>query len=441
MNGLRLCHRFPVADLEPIAWANIARAVRLFALSTTAAGVGLWSWTLASGAQWAAGPSTEPWTLAGLTVAAVVLARLRVPLGSTPADAGLSVTVYQAAQFAAALLLPSTSAAVIGVAAPLLALQRPWSGIRIMVNGSRGLLSTLAASFIWHAADGKRGLQSGHGELTQVLAMFLALAVFAVVERGLNVTVAWLSSGVAVRSTRLLHPLEIADDVSQLSAGGVVALLVVHHPALALAASPMGLVGVLSLALHAERRRADVDGKTLLLTATAWRQTAEREVARCARNGRRASIIMIDLDFFRRVNSQLGHLGGDQVLAEVANRVIAGLRAYDVAGRFGGEEFAILLPDTTLTDAREIAERIREAVSASSLIEDTAAARVTVSAGVAEISPGDPLDSAIARADKALYRAKQDGRNRVQVHLAPRVPRQRSAAPQPIGAMDRCAPA
>jgi two-component system cell cycle response regulator len=132
---------------------------------------------------------------------------------------------------------------------------------------------------------------------------------------------------------------------------------------------------------------------------------------------------MLDVDHFKRVNDTWGHVAGDVVLRELANRVEAQIRASDVAARYGGEEFVVLLPNTDEMSAEKLAERIRLAISASPFeLPNGEQVVVTVSIGIAGVGPDrDDVDlknlgdSLIARADVALYRAKSAGRNRVQV--------------------------
>ncbi|HEY6791371.1 MAG TPA: GGDEF domain-containing protein [Trebonia sp.] len=123
---------------------------------------------------------------------------------------------------------------------------------------------------------------------------------------------------------------------------------------------------------------------------------------------------MIDIDHFKKVNDTWGHLVGDQVLAAVAHSLAGQLRPYDIAGRFGGEEFAVLQLSTTEATARLVAERLRSCVSATSPLPGSAL-RVTVSIGVAVAIPvREDHRDLVAAADEAMYQAKRAGRNRVR---------------------------
>ncbi len=123
------------------------------------------------------------------------------------------------------------------------------------------------------------------------------------------------------------------------------------------------------------------------------------------------SVIMTDIDHFKKFNDTYGHQYGDEVLKTVAGILSSNLRDTDILGRYGGEEFVIFLPGTSLNEAEKIADRLRQHVEKYPM----AKSKVTISLGVAECKMGETLDSVIGRADKALYRAKESGRNRVEV--------------------------
>jgi diguanylate cyclase (GGDEF)-like protein len=123
---------------------------------------------------------------------------------------------------------------------------------------------------------------------------------------------------------------------------------------------------------------------------------------------------MLDIDFFKRVNDTHGHGGGDRALVAFAEACLTTLRKTDLMGRIGGEEFAILLPETSLEAGREIGERLRRSVEACTILSEGARFGITVSLGLAELNPGDEsFDALLKRADGALYEAKHQGRNRL----------------------------
>ncbi len=145
------------------------------------------------------------------------------------------------------------------------------------------------------------------------------------------------------------------------------------------------------------------------------------ELAGVRRRGSTLSVVMFDLDRFKCVNDRYGHACGDEVIRTAAAVLERELRANDVAGRLGGEEFVAVLPDTALDEARRVADRIRQATADASTDCAGLAIRVTVSAGVAEHSDVESIDSLLSRADAALYAAKAAGRDRV-ASAPPRLP-------------------
>jgi diguanylate cyclase (GGDEF)-like protein/PAS domain S-box-containing protein len=162
------------------------------------------------------------------------------------------------------------------------------------------------------------------------------------------------------------------------------------------------------------REMATTDSLTGLFNRRHFWDLSERELARAKRAYHAVSLLMIDLDHFKSVNDTYGHEVGDRVLKLVADVVLGNLREIDVMGRIGGEEFAVLLPDTGLSDAVMVAERLREAVSREEVASDKGRVSITISIGVAGGS-GDPpdLETLLRQADDALYAAKRKGRNRV----------------------------
>ena len=141
-----------------------------------------------------------------------------------------------------------------------------------------------------------------------------------------------------------------------------------------------------------------------------------KEVQRGVRKGANLSLIILDIDHFKKVNDQYGHLQGDIVLQKVALLLQKELRAYDTAARYGGEEFIAVLPDTALEDAVFVANRVRTSVQAARFSGELSQLSLSVSLGVAMFSKqgGTSVDSFIKQADDALYRAKANGRNRVE---------------------------
>ncbi len=216
-----------------------------------------------------------------------------------------------------------------------------------------------------------------------------------------------------------------ADQMIEMAAvcfGFLVAAAYTIAPVLAVLALPP-LVYLQRTMLFAQfQEAARTDAKTGLANATWWHELAEREVERALRLGEHVSVLIADLDHFKQVNDTYGHLAGDAVLRAVAGEFTAGVRDYDVVGRFGGEEFVVVLPATGLERAWEVAERLREGVSALTVTARSREGgghplqvdRLSVSIGLACLpdQAGD-LSDLLQLADAALYAAKSAGRNRV----------------------------
>ena len=192
----------------------------------------------------------------------------------------------------------------------------------------------------------------------------------------------------------------------------------------------LGMIASFCIENAVNRARLRRSGFTDVLTGWHNRRYLQarlkEELARSCRDGSQLVCMMLDVDYFKRINDSWGHSAGDSVLRELAQRIDVEVRASDVAARFGGEEFVILLPRTSSSDGRHLAERIRHAVAAAPFVlPDGGDVDVTVSIGIAEFNPGASDtdlkslgDALIARADVALYGAKAAGRDRVVVEAA-----------------------
>ncbi len=181
-------------------------------------------------------------------------------------------------------------------------------------------------------------------------------------------------------------------------------------------------VGLVAIGMYLAMKPQRADSKTGLLNAVAWEQLAKRELSRAAREHTAAAVLIVDLDHFKVVNDEHGHLAGDVVLAEVARCLSNELRDYDTIGRFGGEEFVAVLPDVDAARAVEIAERVRRRIGEirTSTLASTVAiatdAPLSASIGVSCYPEhGIEVDQLLRAADAALYRAKRGGRNRVEI--------------------------
>ena len=158
---------------------------------------------------------------------------------------------------------------------------------------------------------------------------------------------------------------------------------------------------------------ATTDALTGMLNRRRLFELAGEELDRSERYGRPLSLAMLDIDHFKAINDRFGHHLGDDALVAVARTVREQVRRQDAVGRYGGEEFAVLLPETELEAARQVIERVRAQVHALALTSAGTPVPLAVSGGVVQRRRGEPLNAALNRADEALYAAKRGGRNRV----------------------------
>lgn len=167
------------------------------------------------------------------------------------------------------------------------------------------------------------------------------------------------------------------------------------------------------------QRQASTDDLTGLVNRRRFIEALQAEIERARRFGSLLTVILTDLDDFKRVNDEFGHHGGDIVLRSFADLMRSHMREVDVPGRIGGEEFAILLPETDAEGAASVAERMRQSLGAVSLpVEGDRSVRVTASFGVASLQAAQSGDDLLRAADAALYQAKADGKNRVITSLS-----------------------
>jgi len=184
---------------------------------------------------------------------------------------------------------------------------------------------------------------------------------------------------------------------------------------------------ILILELESQASR---DSLTGIVNRRYFLAAADKHLQAAREHGNALALMIIDLDHFKQVNDQYGHLGGDEVLVAVVDACVQHLRTGDCFGRLGGEEFALLLPDSSLPEAMETAERLRRAIEALVLTVQGNIVRPTISIGVTLRQAGDcNLSSLMHRADLAMYAAKTQGRNRVVCDEPARAPEQGAAEP------------
>jgi diguanylate cyclase (GGDEF)-like protein len=317
---------------------------------------------------------------------------------------------------AAVLLLPPEQAVLVCIVQhlPEWARQRyPWY-IQTF-NIANYALSALVASGVWNALHGHA---AGTGS-RDVLAAAGSGAVFVVVNHAQLALMLKLARGRDLAATRLFG-------VDGLTGGGVLAATGIafaftldRDPLLAVVVAIPLLLVRRALAVPLLREEASKDPKTGLLNARGLERAAEQELQRALRFGRPVSLILCDVDGLRAINNAHGHLAGDAALAAVADTLCTELRDYDLCGRFGGDEFVVVLPETGPEEAAEVAQRLDAAISTRTISAGRAEFVVTLSTGVATMqSAGDfGLDTLLAAADAAMYDVKR-GRAGVGSQLA-----------------------
>jgi diguanylate cyclase (GGDEF)-like protein len=230
-----------------------------------------------------------------------------------------------------------------------------------------------------------------------------------------------LSEPTARMRDLLLNREALQADLAEIDLGILITVVVAVAPALAVFAVPTVLLARRFM-MHAQLLATSrIDTKTGLLNAATWESETAAEISRATRTRSPLSVALIDIDHFKAVNDTYGHLAGDKVLRALSDAFREQLRDYDLAGRFGGEEFVVLLPQTDEADAFRIAERLRAHVAGMSVPADDAARpgtliSLTISVGVAALgAAGSEVTDLLAAADTALYYAKQTGRNKTHV--------------------------
>jgi len=276
-------------------------------------------------------------------------------------------------------------------------------------NVANFLLSAMAAGVIFGLAGS--GADAGRSVLYAVVAGL----VFVVLNHMLTALVVMWARGVPLSKAGTLDWDNIGTDLALMSVGTVGALLWLTDPWLVpLTLGPLFLI-YRSLLVPTLREEARTDPKTELANMKHWNEVAQVEVERARRFHRPLSVLLADLDLLRDINNKQGHLLGDQMILRVAGAIRGALRDYDVPARFGGDEFAILMPETTLPEAVAVAERIRRGVEAIELkAPDGSSVSASVSIGAALFpAHGRTASELLAAADRAVYQAKALGRNRV----------------------------
>ena len=324
--------------------------------------------------------------------------------------------------FAGVLLLPTPlMAAVIAVVYAHYQWRNPFVGWHRRVFGiGVMIIAGAAAARLLDLVGGPGHLFGATVAPLTVLVVVAALLTFSALDVAMIAARVLLygTPGVTVRkgfSDPSKHMLEI----STLFYGALLAFALSYSPALVVLALPPVLMLHRAVLLKQVEEKASKDAKTGLFNSEGWHNRASRERSRAMRANDGFGLLMVDLDHFKKVNDTYGHVAGDAVLKAVADAISGEVRDYDSVGRFGGEEFVVLLPGMSEDDGVGVAERIRHAVTQLA-VEAPVEGRTTIirnlsaSIGVSTFpNAGDDIEPLLLAADAALYQAKNSGRNRV----------------------------
>jgi diguanylate cyclase (GGDEF)-like protein len=377
----------------------------------------------------------------GLLICSAATVELTRRMGE---NLGFVKDVYAVWELPVAMLLPLAYAPILPIIRFTLA---QWRILRVplhrrVFSAAAIGLSYVAAALVFHVlirlAHGAASNPAGHA-----LAWMLIVAVCAAVQWTTNQVLIWTAikgSNPAVKLREEQFAREpMYNDVTELCVAVLVTFCVASSMIALVFAFPF--ISLLQRSLRHTRLLQDSrsDSKTGLLNAATWERESTAEVARAVRTRTPLAIALLDIDKFKGINDTYGHMVGDQVIKEIARSLNSLLRDYDLAGRFGGEEFSLLLPQTRAVDALRIAERVRASIAGLRIIAPGASGgervHVTVSIGVAALDSGSRREFAdlMAAADAALYRAKAGGRDQVQMISTTRGLSAVSSIPRAVG--------
>lgn len=356
-------------------------------------------------------PSGSDWLSFLALGAAAALAQLFVV--RTPRDQSYHTAIVFLVP--AALILPPGLVALVALAQHI----PEWLNVRYrwyiqtfnIANWTLALMAASGAAHVVMISD-----VTEYSALRTALASLAAVVVVVAVNHLLLATMLFLARGHSFRTSGLFAVENLSTDLVLAALGCALAFAWRDNPWLIpFVLAPLVLIHR-SLSVPALQAEARVDVKTGLYNARHFGTVFGEELSRAQRNGQPLSVIMADLDLLRDINNTYGHLAGDAVLTGIADIFRRELRQHDIAARFGGEEFSILLPGTPIEEAIEVADRIRRIIAARPFEIETSSEPVhaTISMGVA-CYPRDGLESSalVHQADLAVYRAKLQGRNRV----------------------------
>jgi diguanylate cyclase (GGDEF)-like protein len=411
------------ADVRNWAWWQVPWPLRIYVGLVPVAAVAL---TLLAAAQttWHSGDLVKFLLLVGC---GMILVAATPPTAYT--QGGVTRDFLTVWVLAVAILLPPVYAMLTPIPLQVLTWLRVYRGVvyrRVFTVAAMGLCYGLASLVFRSFPESFAGGSIGTG--THALTFTVAIAVCEIIGgRGHHFMIV---AGIKLTdpSVRLrdleLNREALLGDFAEFDLGVLITIVVAVNVVLAVFAVPTVLLARRFI-MHAELvAQSRIDTKTGLLNAATWEREATVEVARAVRAGNPLALALVDIDHFKVVNDTYGHLVGDKALRAVTDGLRSQLRSYDLAGRFGGEEFALLLPHVREMDALNVAERLRAHIAGMSIpIDDDdesgPCVRLTISVGVAALDDTSrELTDLLAAADAALYYAKETGRNKTHVITA-----------------------
>jgi diguanylate cyclase (GGDEF)-like protein len=374
--------------------------------------------------------SQTTWTAPDLLKFLLLLVCGMVSVAATPRvaylKAGVTRDFLTAWVLPVAILLPPVYAMLTPIPLQVLTQWRVHKGVvyrRVFTAGAislaYGAASLLFRQFPASFAGGTIG--SGTHALTWAIAVAVCELVGGFGHKFLIMAAIKLSDPAVPLAELALNREALQADFAEFDLSVLITVVVAVTPVLAIAAVPTVLLARRFI-MHAQLLAASrIDTKTGLLNASTWEREAEVEIARAVRMRIPLAVALVDIDHFKVVNDTYGHLVGDKALRAVTDGLRSQLRGYDLAGRFGGEEFVVLLPQAREQDALNVAERLRSHIAGLSIPvddedESAGCVRLTISVGVASLDgESRELTDLLAAADAALYHAKETGRNKTHV--------------------------
>jgi diguanylate cyclase (GGDEF)-like protein len=394
-------------------WANPRRAlVFIFGIDLLAlAGLAVAGLTSAT-------PSSGDWTRLGVLVAVAIgytelstrVDTIRRYVSNNKVIAG-GYTIWLVA---GALLLPIALAMLAAVALTVHTVSRSHQkktgrSFRLVFSGLACAVAAGAAGVIASLTGERSALAQGHWTFLAATGVVAAAVAFLVLDELIVMCGVFLAQRPAHVRDLMMSRDNLAMETVTLVLGTFTAVVLASTPWLVPAIWVVLIVVQRAVLVTQLQAAVETDAKTGLLTSDTWERRAERELDRCGRTGTQSAVLVIDLDHFKQVNDEHGHLTGDAILKAAAEGVREELRSYDIASRHGGEEFAVLASGADATQALMIANRIRARIAERSAQSGVA---VTASVGIACFpAHGTEVRELFAVADTALYDAKRAGRD------------------------------